>query len=412
MLDRTDKEGHGDYRRIFNKTLYVKDLKRLKEKQREQRSLLIYGTKEMKIKLFELSELNKGNGEGNSSGSNVQDKRSADEEKESKDNKDKDSKSQRRSCKQLLLFNPKDRLLSTLDSIMLIVIIYSCFSSAYFTAFGMDLCNAAIFWIENVVFFLFTLEIIFNFMRLSDSDDALKLTDHSSIAKRYLKTGMFFRDFLATFPFYLFTWAQLDCVNGTEDGSDFGIWFKLLRMFRFQRIYKLLDTARFSRFVEAVFSGSTRGKRVVFSLIMKNVYKVFRLILLTIIITFFLGCAFYFISSQQSGDTFISTFGLGDDSPKDSAYKMITSCYFSITTLSTVGYGDLFPISDIEKIVGIIIMLGGVAFFSYIMGSFIEIISTFNQNLGVEDQTFELHNWMTLLTRFRDRKPLPNSLYR
>ena len=57
---------------------------------------------------------------------------------------------------------------------------------------------------------------------------------------------------------------------------------------------------------------------------------------------------------------------------------MITSCYFSITTLSTVGYGDLFPISDVEKIVGIIIMLGGVAFFSYIMGSFIEIISTFN----------------------------------
>lgn len=62
-------------------------------------------------------------------------------------------------------------------------------------------------------------------------------------------------------------------------------------------------------------------------------------------------------------------------------------------------------------ILGIFIMLGGVAFFSYIMGSFIEIISTFNQNLGNEEQTFDLHNWMTLLTRFRDQ-PLPNSLYR
>jgi len=77
-----------------------------------------------------------------------------------------------------------------------------------------------------------------------------------------------------------------------------------------------------------------------------------------------------------------------------------------------VGYGDLFPITNVEKVVGICIMLAGVAFFSFIMSSFIEIISTFNQNLGVEEQTFELHNWMTLLTRFRENKPLPNSLYR
>jgi hypothetical protein len=56
-------------------------------------------------------------------------------------------------------------------------------------------------------------------------------------------------------------------------------------------------------------------------------------------------------------------------------------------------------------------MLGGVGFFSFIMGSFIEIISNFNGNLSSEDQTFELHNWITLLTRFRENKPLPNSLY-
>lgn len=89
----------------------------------------------------------------------------------------------------------------------------------------------------------------------------------------------------------------------------------------------------------------------------------------------------------------------------------MTSCYFSITTLSTVGYGDLYPISSAEQIVGIIIMLGGVAFFSFIMGSFIEIIESFG-SAGFEAPIFELHNWVTLLTRFRDNRPLPNSLYR
>jgi hypothetical protein len=65
-----------------------------------------------------------------------------------------------------------------------------------------------------------------------------------------------------------------------------------------------------------------------------------------------------------------------------------------------------------EKIMGILVMLAGVGFFSFVMSSFIEIISTFNHNLGVEEETFDLHNWMTLLTRFRENKPLPNSLYR
>ena len=82
--------------------------------------------------------------------------------------------------------------------------------------------------------------------------------------------------------------------------------------------------------------------------------------------------------------TFRTTFDL--ECRQNGIYKMITASYFSITTLSTVGYGDLFPISISEKIVGMIIMLIGVAFFSFIMSSFIDIISAFNQNLGNEEQ--------------------------
>jgi voltage-gated potassium channel Kch len=78
-----------------------------------------------------------------------------------------------------------------------------------------------------------------------------------------------------------------------------------------------------------------------------------------------------------------------------------------------VGYGDVFPISDIEKVLAIFIMLGGVGFFSYVMSSFIDIIQTFNPELGATtEEKFELHNWMTLLTRFRENKPLPNLIYR
>ena len=57
---------------------------------------------------------------------------------------------------------------------------------------------------------------------------------------------------------------------------------------------------------------------------------------------------------------------------------MLSSAYFAFTSLSTVGFGDLTPRSDLERAVGAIMLLAGVAFFTYIMGIFIEMIDELN----------------------------------
>lgn len=109
---------------------------------------------------------------------------------------------------------------------------------------------------------------------------------------------------------------------------------------------------------------------------LKNVYKVMRLVLMTSMITYVGACIIYFSSDLQTklfnyeGDTFISEY-FHEHTP---ARKLMTCCYFSITTLSTVGYGDITPKSEAEMIIVILYMLGGVAYFSYIMGAFIDII--------------------------------------
>ena len=140
-------------------------------------------------------------------------------------------------------------------------------------------------------------------------------------------------------------------------------------------------------------------------------YRILRLIIIAIIITYFIGCFWYLISNDlnnpEDDNTFVKEFGLVEASNKR---KLIVSCYFALTTLSTVGYGDFYPVSNLERIVAILIMLCGVAFFSYIMGSFIEIISNYEKKMGVIDKGTDLHNWMTLLTRFTNNKPLPKSL--
>lgn len=52
------------------------------------------------------------------------------------------------------------------------------------------------------------------------------------------------------------------------------------------------------------------------------------------------------------------------------------------------------------------IMLGGVAFFSYIMGNFIEILTNYEKKMGVSDKSGDLTEWMQKLTRFTNNQPL------
>jgi len=91
--------------------------------------------------------------------------------------------------------------------------------------------------------------------------------------------------------------------------------------------------------------------------------------------------------------------------------KLISVMYFMMTTLSTVGYGDMFPISELEMILGMIIMLCGTAFFGYLLGTFGEIIQNQDTDSAIDDMTFKLHNWTTMLRRFRHNNPLPYTLY-
>lgn len=159
--------------------------------------------------------------------------------------------------KDYFFLSPKDRFLSTWDTMMLMVIAYACFSSAYYCAFDFDRSNMVLMWFEHIVFSTFTLDIMFNFMRVPEAlDGPTNKRDHLMLFKQYFKSGWLFFDILATFPFYL--------INTSEGSNSFGMWFKLLRLVRLPKILNLLDLARFNKFVETVVSGQTRGKRVVY----------------------------------------------------------------------------------------------------------------------------------------------------
>ena len=89
---------------------------------------------------------------------------------------------------------------------------------------------------------------------------------------------------------------------------------------------------------------------------------------------------------------------------------MIT--YFSFTSLSTVGFGDIKPLSDFERILGAIILLFGVSVFSLIMNNFKEILDRFNNlNADLEDGD-NLTKFFGLLQRFNEGKTIDEKFQR
>ena len=58
--------------------------------------------------------------------------------------------------------------------------------------------------------------------------------------------------------------------------------------------------------------------------------------------------------------------------------QYVVSFYWSMTTLTTTGYGDVVPITTSERILNIFILAGGATVFSYIVANISEIMSGSN----------------------------------
>lgn len=270
---------------------------------------------------------------------------------------------------------------------ILILVGYSCISSLFYVAFDRPENQIHIYfdWIVEANFYL---DLFLNFItEYIDPVSRKGVRDLKDIAIHYI-TGWFIIDFLSVFPFDLM--------------MSHGPVVKLFRLFRLPRLLKLLDVNKFSSILKSANKDKTDTQTIIKQYQILFVYNLFRLIIIACFITYGSGCLFYFMSEKlnyvedlESGNTFVLSHGFED--LETAGGRLIKVCYFLLTTLSTVGYGDLYPISKMEQIITLIVMMGGVAFFSFIMGKFMEIISNYQVKMGNEDKTKELMTWLTEL---------------
>jgi voltage-gated potassium channel len=79
---------------------------------------------------------------------------------------------------------------------------------------------------------------------------------------------------------------------------------------------------------------------------------------------------------------------------KWTTYNFGVAFYWSLVTVSTVGYGDIFPVSEAGLVIGSLLILMGLGFFGVIIGTISSILveSKLRGVLGMNKSTFEGHD--------------------
>jgi hyperpolarization activated cyclic nucleotide-gated potassium channel 2 len=187
------------------------------------------------------------------------------------------------------------------------------------------------------------------------------VSNRYAIAKNYLKFW-FWIDFIATFPYDIM--VDLTTDRDTTDDDVITDTPQLLRIFkgmRFLRMLRLMRLVKIRIILHKLEYLITRSE-------LEIALTYFKVTLVVFFTAHGIACWFYLVSVDDSLDsdrTWICCSGVIDESVGE-AY--LASLYWAIATMTTVGYGDIAPVSTNEKLYSIIAMLIACAVFAYAIG--------------------------------------------
>lgn len=111
------------------------------------------------------------------------------------------------------------------------------------------------------------------------------------------------------------------------------------------------------------------------------VIRMINLVLIIFLIDHWVACLWFFIgkTTKISNESWLTTASLEN---VRTTTQYMKSLYWSITTLTTVGYGDITPTNDLEIAFTLVIMFLGVSMYAFIIGNVASLIANLDANQG------------------------------
>eukprot|EP00891_Asterochloris_glomerata_P007207 jgi/Astpho2/7207/Aster-x0763 len=212
-----------------------------------------------------------------------------------------------------------------------------------------------------------------------------------AVARYYIWHGSFIFDAISTVPLWM-EFIILVAFNNNAPPL-------LIKILVFLRLCRML---RLCRFVKNMFasSGGQLGKRLN-RWVSSTLLYFLNIVYAAAALINFLGCLWYWVARREGvTNSWLTSVGGRDLTGDGPVRQYVASVYFAMTTVTTVGYGDIIAQSAVEEITAMIIMLCGVLFFGILIGSLGEIVSTASHNAR-RAQLFrskfeEVDSWMRL----------------
>ena len=174
--------------------------------------------------------------------------------------------------------------------------------------------------------------------------DGKIVKDRAKILKRYMKTH-FFWDFAS----YLVLAIEACIAFFVENEvNSYVNMVKMLFFLRYPILRSLIENveeiSNFDHKIEAILS-------------------IFKLFVKLLFFAHIVACLWFAISAVNSKE--INWLNSKKYEDSTASFKYVVSLYWAITTITTVGYGDITPQNEVEYVFSLVVMVMGSLFFGY-----------------------------------------------
>ena len=235
--------------------------------------------------------------------------------------------------------------------------------------------NENIYWevTEMTVNILFFIDIIINLVTVENG-----VENHCEIFVNYQCTWLIL-DVVAILPQeYMIANKKISGINKLAKVP------RLLRLFRIARLFKMTSRIKKVGLVKQIND---------FFKLNASLMKLLQFFFSMFVVTHITGCVWLYVAKMYDygPETWVTELQLDQDN-KERQY--LFSFYWAISTISTVGFGDVHAYNPAEKIFSIAWMCIGVGFYSYTVGALSSIMTDSNsKKANLQDKFSFLHNY-------------------
>lgn len=300
--------------------------------------------------------------------------------------------------KEKYLLDPESKFIGPWDVLMTLCLLFTSVFRPYQVAFNKQAIYTPVWNFVNILLeMMFLMDMLVVFNTAYHESEFKMVKDRKSIAKRYLQ-DQFLIDFTALLPLdYLlvFFYPEWD-INRI-------VLLRLYKMVRVTRLfkvyYKLTDLTKQSAFRDFLNIDISTIRLSFFGLLF------FLMCHFTACLWVIIAQIYRQVTDEEVTGTWLDDFDEPTD-PKDGYNLYIVSIYWTITTITTVGYGDISATNMPERIFCSFVMLLGVFSFSIANGSLSQILNAYDH------QKVEYQEKIEIVDKLQKKYNLPSNIYK